>query len=192
MSKGLLVTSAAMTTYSRQRAPGELERLETFCNSARFLYHEDVFAAPETASVWLRERGFVDRGLELASSELRRLVELRETIRDHLAAADPVGTASALNRVAKEVISGPEWTDAGMPRLRHRAEDPLAGLAANLLEILFTMELRGELARLKPCRAIDCQWLFYDRSPQGNSTWCSMQICGARHKMRTYRTRREA
>lgn len=48
----------------------------------------------------------------------------------------------------------------------------------------------GTWSRLKACEAETCRWAYYDRSPAGRSRWCSMSVCGARAKMRTYRARR--
>ncbi|NJP49997.1 CGNR zinc finger domain-containing protein [Streptomyces sp. SBST2-5] len=45
----------------------------------------------------------------------------------------------------------------------------------------------GTWSRLKACEAADCHWAYYDRSPAGRGRWCSMQVCGARAKMRRYR-----
>ncbi|MHB9861268.1 CGNR zinc finger domain-containing protein [Streptomyces sp. YIM S03343] len=47
----------------------------------------------------------------------------------------------------------------------------------------------GTWTRLKACEAVTCQWAYYDRSPAGRSRWCSMQVCGARQKMRRYRAK---
>ena len=47
----------------------------------------------------------------------------------------------------------------------------------------------GTWARLKCCPGRRCGWAFYDRSASSRSRWCSMQICGARAKMRAYRDR---
>ncbi|MFE3856322.1 CGNR zinc finger domain-containing protein [Streptomyces griseorubiginosus] len=47
----------------------------------------------------------------------------------------------------------------------------------------------GTWGRLKACEAVDCHWAYYDRSPAGRGRWCSMQVCGARAKMRRYRAR---
>lgn len=47
----------------------------------------------------------------------------------------------------------------------------------------------GTWNRLKACEATDCHWAYYDRSPAGRGRWCSMQVCGARAKMRRYRAR---
>lgn len=175
--------------YSRQQAPGELARLEEFCNSARFLYDEDAFSTPEAAMAWLRERRFVGADFELTERGLDRLAELRETFRTHLAGTDFERTGTTLNRLAGELIAAPAWTEYGEPYLRSRSAAPVDELRASLLGALFTADLRGELTRLKPCAAPQCRFIFYDRSPRANSIWCSMQICGARHKMRTYRNR---
>lgn len=175
--------------YSRQAAPADLARLETFCNSARFLYDEDAFETPVAASAWLCDTGLASAELELDEHGLARLVELRETIRAHLGGIDPEHTSEVLNRFAEHVIAGPAWTGAGAPHLRTRSGAPCDELVADLLTVVFTAGLYGGLARLKPCHAPECRWVFYDRSPQGNSIWCSMRICGARHKMRSYRAR---
>lgn len=177
--------------YSRQQAPGELARLERFCNSARFLYAEDAFATPEAATTWLREQEFVPADFRVSESGLDRLVELRETIRAHLAGTEVERTVTTLNRQADELLTAPGWSSTGEPTLRGRSTKPDDELRAVLLKTLFTADLRGELGRLKPCAAPECLWIFYDRSPRANSIWCSMQICGARHKMRTYRTREQ-
>ncbi|MFF0674049.1 CGNR zinc finger domain-containing protein [Streptomyces tendae] len=47
----------------------------------------------------------------------------------------------------------------------------------------------GTWSRFKACEAADCHWAYYDRSPAGRGRWCSMQVCGARAKMRRYRAK---
>jgi predicted RNA-binding Zn ribbon-like protein len=49
--------------------------------------------------------------------------------------------------------------------------------------------VEGTWTRLKACEAADCHWAYYDRSPAGRGRWCSMQVCGARAKMRRYRAK---
>ncbi|MGC0376873.1 CGNR zinc finger domain-containing protein [Streptomyces sp. SAI-229] len=49
--------------------------------------------------------------------------------------------------------------------------------------------MAGTWNRLKACEADDCLWAYYDRSPAGRGRWCSMQVCGARAKMRRYRAK---
>ncbi|MDH6701911.1 CGNR zinc finger domain-containing protein [Streptomyces griseoviridis] len=47
----------------------------------------------------------------------------------------------------------------------------------------------GTWQRLKACEAADCRAAYYDRSPAARGRWCSMQVCGARAKMRRYRAK---
>jgi predicted RNA-binding Zn ribbon-like protein len=60
-----------------------------------------------------------------------------------------------------------------------------ARVAAAVAESL----VAGTWTRLKACEAADCHWAYYDRSPAGRGRWCSMQVCGARAKMRRYRAK---
>jgi predicted RNA-binding Zn ribbon-like protein len=61
----------------------------------------------------------------------------------------------------------------------------LSRVAAAVAEAL----VEGTWTRLKACEAADCHWAYYDRSPAGRGRWCSMQVCGARAKMRRYRAK---
>ncbi|MFF4491469.1 CGNR zinc finger domain-containing protein [Streptomyces sp. NPDC001544] len=58
-------------------------------------------------------------------------------------------------------------------------------IAAAVAEAL----VAGTWNRLKACEADTCHWAYYDRSPAGRGRWCSMQVCGARAKMRRYRAK---
>jgi predicted RNA-binding Zn ribbon-like protein len=182
-----LTGNMARVPYSRPDAPSELKTLETYCNSARFLYGEDAFSDPASAMRWLRDHGLGE--LQLDQTGLDQLIEVREAIRDHLDGVAPEATSAVLNHYAHRTLIGPEWTSTGQAVLRSRADNGAQGLLGHLLVVLFTAGTRGALSRLKTCRARDCRWIFYDRSPSGNSVWCSMDICGARNKMRTYRSR---
>lgn len=61
----------------------------------------------------------------------------------------------------------------------------LSRVAAAVAEAL----VAGTWSRLKACEADTCHWAYYDRSPAGRGRWCSMQVCGARAKMRRYRAK---
>ncbi|WP_343226432.1 CGNR zinc finger domain-containing protein, partial [Paenarthrobacter nicotinovorans] len=43
--------------------------------------------------------------------------------------------------------------------------------------------------RLRTCASEACRWVFYDSSRSRTRTWCDMNTCGARSKMRQYRDR---
>lgn len=177
-------------TYSRPPAPDELLPLEVFGNSARFLYDEEALAGPDEAARWLREHELLPAGNVLTEGEVERLVRFRETLRDHLGGRTDAETITALNGYCRATLTGAGWAPDGAPTLFPATGHGAEGLIARLLALVHRADTTGELRRLKPCRAPECRWLFYDRSPGGNSIWCSMDICGARHKMRAHRSRR--
>lgn len=177
--------------YTRPSAPGALERIETFCNSARFLHGEDAFDTLEGTRAWLHDGGWL-AGAELLDEPARgELVAVREGIRMHIEGDTSDRVRGTLNEHARRTLSPPRWGPTGTPELARTGTGEIDALVGDLLATLVVEELAGRRDRLKVCRAPECRWLFYDRSPANNSVWCSMSICGARHKMRSYRTRRD-
>jgi hypothetical protein len=63
-------------------------------------------------------------------------------------------------------------------------ERPLWPLSVAALDLLRS----GPLDRVKACEG--CPWLFLDTSRNRSRRWCSMDDCGSRSKMRSYRARR--
>ena len=63
-------------------------------------------------------------------------------------------------------------------------ERPLWPLAAAALDLVRS----GPIDRLKACEG--CPWLFLDTSRNHSRRWCSMDDCGSRSKLRSYRARR--
>jgi predicted RNA-binding Zn ribbon-like protein len=49
--------------------------------------------------------------------------------------------------------------------------------------------LSGESTRVRQCSDQYCSWLFVDGSRNGRRRWCSMQLCGNRARVRSYRRR---
>jgi predicted RNA-binding Zn ribbon-like protein len=81
----------------------------------------------------------------------------------------------------------------GHPYLEPAAESGLAArIIGDLLAEVVRAEAEGRWGRLKACRNEGCRWAFYDASKNRSGSWCNMQVCGARHKMRAYRARKTA
>jgi predicted RNA-binding Zn ribbon-like protein len=68
------------------------------------------------------------------------------------------------------------------------ADSGVAGLDA-IVETVAASVAGGGWERLKLCASGDCRWAFYDTSRNGGGRWCSMEVCGNRHKTRAYRRR---
>jgi predicted RNA-binding Zn ribbon-like protein len=78
---------------------------------------------------------------------------------------------------------------AGGVRLVSADHDPFSRVIGAVAAAIAAAATTGTWARLKCCPGRRCGWAFYDRSASSRSRWCSMQICGARAKMRAYRDR---
>ena len=96
------------------------------------------------------------------------------------------------------------WTtSAARARLRLRVDaggsarleaegDTVDAALGRLLVIVYRAMEDDTWPRLKACREDTCQWAFYDHSKNRSGHWCSMEVCGSRHKARQYRERRKS
>jgi predicted RNA-binding Zn ribbon-like protein len=163
-------------------APQPLRLVQQFVNTID-LEHER-----EWLTAWLGERGVVAS----SESELDRAREVREAIREllyanagHALDADPVVT---LNEAAIRARLVPDF---GRRELVAGAGG-LDGALGGVLAVVFAAMADGSWARLKACRNHRCRWAFWDESRNRSAQWCSMQLCGNRTKIRSYRKRRRA
>ena len=122
--------------------------------------------------------------------------QLRETIRPLVLKRksgkriDP----SALNSFLTHAASYPQLvsTTSGVQIERHRPartpEQLLAPLAESAAEFLAT----ADFSLVRPCEGKDCILWFYDRTKSHRRRWCSMQVCGNRHKVESFRERQRS
>ncbi|WP_055711818.1 CGNR zinc finger domain-containing protein [Streptomyces torulosus] len=165
----------------RVPAPGGLALIESLVNTLDLESGADALDTPEGRA----------RLALTAAEDLVDVRELRESLRAvclaHAGhpphrAVTPLGDLLAAAPLVVDVRA-----DDGSASLRPAADPAplLARVAAAVAEALTA----GTWQRLKACEAADCHWAYYDRSPAGRGRWCSMQVCGARAKMRRYRAK---
>jgi predicted RNA-binding Zn ribbon-like protein len=151
-------------------APEPLRRVQLFVNSVDL--HNELEWLPD----WLEERGL--------AAQFERARELREALRSLILANNgaPLDAAAvevvnrALDRITLELDDSGELVLTG--------GDPIDAVVRTVAEAM----LDGSWERLKACP--NCNWCFYDYSPNRSASWCSMKICGNRKKTREYRRRR--
>ena len=128
----------------------------------------------------------------IAQSEVEAARELRESLRAVClahAGHPPHRTVTPLGELlaAAPLVVTVSAADGSATLSPADAPAPLASrVAAAVAEALTA----GTWLRLKACELPECHWAYYDRSPAGRGRWCTMSVCGARAKMRTYRARR--
>ncbi|MFJ7078294.1 CGNR zinc finger domain-containing protein [Streptomyces sp. NPDC098781] len=126
----------------------------------------------------------------LAEADVSGARELRESLRVALLAhaghpphreVTPLGTLLA----AAPMVVAVDAADGSATLVPADGGPLLSRVAAAVAQAL----VEGTWTRLKACEAAHCHWAYYDRSPAGRGRWCSMQVCGARAKMRRYRAK---
>lgn len=161
----------------RSPAPGGLALVESLVNTVDLESGADSLDTAEG-----RER------FGIAEGEVAQARELRESLRVALLAhaghrphraVTPLGELLAAAPLVLTVAA----SDGSAALAPADARPLLSRVAAAVAESL----VAGTWIRLKACEAVDCHWAYYDRSPAGRGRWCSMQVCGARAKMRRYR-----
>ncbi|MER6187023.1 CGNR zinc finger domain-containing protein [Streptomyces sp. NPDC001652] len=163
----------------RSAAPGGLALVESLVNT---LDLESGADALDTADGRTR--------FGLTEEEAAGARELREALRAALLAHAGHPPHRAVTPLGELLAAAPlvVTVDAGDGSAALAPADGaplLSRVAAAVAEAL----VAGTWLRLKACEAADCHWAYYDRSPAGRGRWCSMQVCGARAKMRRYRAR---
>ena len=178
---------------SPRAAPGSLETVRRFLNSAELEAGTDELAAPDRAQAWLSDHGLADADTVLPDRQLRRLRTFRESLRA-LALAN---NGAPLDRVALDELNaqasaarlGLAFT-AGQQVSLVPAGSGADRVIATLLSIVAEAIGDGTWPRLKACQNSTCRWAFYDHSRNRSGHWCSMADCGNRAKTRAYRRRR--
>ena len=195
----------------RAPAPGSLGLVQALVNTLSVGFERDLLGTRETAAAWLTAAGLLPADpapaaepalsagpalsaeSALSAAEHAALLELREAIRAVLAAhtsqaADPAAANRLTRALASSRLAVIARPDGGMS-LASADHDPFSRALGAVAVAIAEAAVAGTWTRLKSCPGRLCGWAFYDRSAAARSRWCSMQLCGARAKMRTYRAR---
>jgi predicted RNA-binding Zn ribbon-like protein len=71
---------------------------------------------------------------------------------------------------------------------RYNARSP-EQLLAPLAEFAASFIATADFNLVRPCEGEGCILWFYDRTKSHRRRWCSMEVCGNRHKVAAYRSR---
>ena len=178
----------------KRAAPGELELVRQFINTADMAPGEDALGDLEALGAWLREHQLIGPRERLAPGDLERARTVREALRNLLesrAHGRPVDDAAlrSLNVVPAGALLRIAFEGDGTPRLEPVASG-LDRAFAELYAIIRCAALEGTWERLKVCADDGCLWAFYDHSKNRSRSWCNMAVCGNRSKARHYRQRK--
>ncbi|MDB1087176.1 CGNR zinc finger domain-containing protein [Streptomyces sp. ACA25] len=174
-----------------EEPPSGLALVRDLVNTLDVESGHDALAGPDGPAEFSRTHG-----LKLGPADVAEVRELREALRAvclaHAGATLPEERAGELERLFGTAALVVSFDDAGRASLRPAVEATgVRGLLGRVAVAVAVAEAEGTWQRLKACETHDCLWAYYDRSPAGRRRWCSMQVCGSRAKMRTYRRKKQ-
>jgi predicted RNA-binding Zn ribbon-like protein len=177
----------------REPAPQPLRLVQAFVNTRDVENGVEELTSPEALRDALARIGVLNGDdAPLGESDLSHALEVREALRELLLANNggSVGPA-ALATLERAARSGHVGISFSPTRAELVAEARgVDGALGRILAVIPVAVADGSWSRLKACPREVCHWVFYDRSRNHSSTWCSMSVCGNRTKTRRYRARR--
>lgn len=156
----------------------------------------EFWRSDEDVEAWLARTGWNLPRVGFARGELlQAALTLREAVRGLVEQrkAGGQGSPDVLNRfLATPSHLHLNWSGSGEPRLEKvwataTAEQYLAPLAEAAAELL----VDGDFNLVRECEHPDCVLWFYDRTKSHRRRWCSMALCGNRHKVAEFRKRKQ-
>jgi hypothetical protein len=167
----------------------DAELVRSFANTVNVEDGTDRLGSIDEFRDWLREHDLGGAHHAIGAGDLALARDLRGALRAEMAShhddvPDPAARAT-LDRLSADL---PVHIVPSTGAL-----EPVAGGARGALTRVvaatYTLVRAGVWNRLKICPDDDCGWAFYDASRNRSRRWCSMNVCGNRHKVRAYRDR---
>ncbi|MGB3433975.1 CGNR zinc finger domain-containing protein [Achromobacter sp.] len=153
----------------------------------------DRLQSDDDVRAWLDAAGFAPARRMAPKGLLESARTLRETVRA-LVAQRKAGLPLKPNALNQALAAGGSHLElamaAGAPSLARRYDTatpdqwllPAAEAAAELL-------VHGDFELVRKCESPLCSLWFYDRTRSHRRRWCSMALCGNRHKVAAFRQR---
>jgi predicted RNA-binding Zn ribbon-like protein len=176
----------------RETATGVLGLVQAYVNTVDLQDGPEKLSDPTTLTAWLVAHRLMEAGHTATGGDLKHAIAVREAIRGVIGAGRggtvyPLDVAT-LNEAAVASRLRVRFGPDGKARLEPEA-DGVVGAMGRLVAAVYAAMAEEDWARLKLCGEPACRWVFYDRSRNHSSRWCSMASCGNRQKARRFRER---
>ncbi len=158
----------------------------------------DVLQTDEDVLAWLKQAGFPVSGEEIKPESVS-LVDSARRLREAIRAliekrkAGQAGDPSVLNRflAASRSYRRLHWSKARSPKIETVwQQDTSASILAPLAQAAADLLVTADFRFVKRCEDNNCVLWFSDQTKSHRRRWCSMELCGNRHKVAAYRKRR--
>ena len=158
----------------------------------------DYWQSDADVADWLSKVGLLPvgapakapKGLLQVARDLRELVRGLVLRRKSGKKIDISGLNLALQAGGSHLVVRTE-ADGSLNLLRVHAANSAAEYLVPLAESAADLLVNGDFELVRKCESDACTLWFYDRTRSHRRRWCSMALCGNRHKVAAFR-RREA
>jgi predicted RNA-binding Zn ribbon-like protein len=177
-------------------APGELEHVRGFLSLHDHTHSGEQSLPPSAATLesWLRRSDLIDRDEPVEPADLAWALDVRTAlsakVRENAGSPRDHDAVEILNRAAQE--TGLKLCFGCVDNRLHTEALGVRGAIGRLLGVTFLADLEGTFHRLRECSSPTCTVVFYDRTKNHTTRWCSMATCGNRDKVRRFRERERA
>jgi predicted RNA-binding Zn ribbon-like protein len=193
-----MTAAATRETKAKAEAPrlGDHLALDLLNTEARVQGHAfDFWASNQDVLKWLDQGGITPTGKQAAPADLlQRGRELRAVVRDLVTARKQSARVDidALNHFLLPHLTSPQLqrdADGHLVMTRVARGDTTASLLGPVAEAAAELLAEGDFTLVRQCEHEDCVLWFYDRTKSHKRRWCSMALCGNRHKASQFRKR---
>ena len=158
----------------------------------------DYWTSGAAVRTWLARHGVAAAGgkLDLAAL-LAQAKALRATARALIAGRKEgsVGDIAPLDTYLQAYVSAPHLVrdrEGKLALTRVVQAEAVASLLGPLAEAVAQLLVDGDFHLVKQCEHPECVLWFYDRTKAHKRRWCSMALCGNRHKAAQFRKKANA
>ena len=158
----------------------------------------DFFQSDDDVLAWLKQAGLPVPATRTKMEPLSLLHSARK-LREHIRflverrKAGQRGDPSLLNNFLAASQSYPRllWNKPNSLQMdRVRRQDTSESILAPVAEAAADLLANGDFELVKRCEDETCVLWFSDQTKSHHRRWCSMELCGNRHKVAAYRERR--
>src|SRR6266581_5865547 len=177
----------------RETAGGGLGLVQEFVNTVDLQDGPELLTDQNTARDWLVAHGLMAPDAPVGADDYRHTLAVREAMRGVIGGNSglpvyPVDLAT-LNEAATASRLRMRFGRGGRARLEPETTGAVGALG-RLVVTLYSAMQDADWKRLKLCGSDTCRWVFYDRSKNHSSRWCTMGSCGNRAKARRFRQKK--
>jgi len=158
----------------------------------------DLLRSDEDVLLWFKQAGFPTPTIDDEPKPLNLLRSartLRESIRSLIESrkVGRRGDPSLLNKFLAAGCGYPQlvWSKPNKLRIETVRQQKSAGsIFVPVAEAAVDLLTTGDFDLVKRCEEQTCVRWFFDQTKSHRRRWCSMELCGNRHKVAAYRARR--